>query len=74
MAARVGAVLPLTRLRSSIRARVDGDETALDVLLDVLQETVLRIHQNLDTVGDDDRLEAWVFRIARNMIVDHYRS
>ena len=38
MAARVGAVLPLTRLRSSIRARVDGDETALDVLLDVLQE------------------------------------
>ena len=74
MAARVGAVLPLTRLRSSIRARVDGDETALDVLLDVLQETVLRIHQNLDTLGDDERLEAWVFRIARNMIIDHYRS
>ncbi len=70
MAARVGAVLPLTRLRSSIRACVEDGETALDVL----QETFLRIHQNLDTVGDDDRLEAWVFRIARNMIVDHYRS
>ena len=59
-----------TRLRSFIRARVEDDQTASDLL----QETFLRIHQNLDTLGDAERLEAWVFRIARNMIVDHYRS
>ena len=59
-----------TRLRSFIRARVEDDQAASDLL----QETFLRIHQNLHTLGDDERLEAWVFRIARNMIVDHYRS
>ena len=59
-----------TRLRSFIRARVEDDQTTSDLL----QETFLRIHQNLDTVGDAERLEASVFRIARNLIVDHYRS
>ena len=58
------------RLRSFIRARVGDDQIASDLL----QETFLRIHQKLDTLGNDERLEAWVFRIARNMIVDHYRS
>ena len=43
-----------TRLRSFIRARVEDDQTASDLL----QEMFLRIHQNLDTLGDAERLEA----------------
>ena len=41
---------------------------------DILQEVFLRIHTNLETVRDLDRLESWVYQIARNSITDYYRS
>jgi len=40
---------------------------------DVVAEVMLRIHQNLGSLDDHERLTAWVFRIARNAITDHYR-
>ncbi len=59
-----------SRLRYFIRARVDDDPTASDLL----QETFLRIHKKLGTLEDEARLQAWVFQIAHNVIADHYRS
>lgn len=41
---------------------------------DILQEVFLRIHTNLDTVRDIDRLESWFYQIARNSITDYYRK
>ena len=58
------------KLRGFIRSRVKDDETAEDLL----QETFLRIHQRLRTLGDDERLASWVYQIARNLIADHYRA
>ena len=40
---------------------------------DVLQEVMLRIHRHSDELEHADRVAAWVHRIARNAIVDHYR-
>jgi RNA polymerase sigma-70 factor, ECF subfamily len=40
---------------------------------DVLQEVMLRIHRHGDELASADRVAAWVHRIARNAIVDHYR-
>lgn len=40
---------------------------------DIVGEVLLRVHRNLHTVEDQDRLAAWVFRIARNAITDEYR-
>src|SRR5215208_2505625 len=40
---------------------------------DVLQEVMLRIHRHGDELASADRVVAWVHRIARNAIVDHYR-
>ena len=40
---------------------------------DVLQEIMLRIHRHGDELESADRVAAWVHRIARNAIVDHYR-
>jgi RNA polymerase sigma-70 factor (ECF subfamily) len=57
-------------LRSFIRRRV-SDEHAAD---DLLQETFLRIHRNLGTLHDADRLAAWVYQIARNVVRDHHRK
>ena len=57
------------RLRQYIRARV-SDEHAVD---DLLQETFIRIHKNVEHLADRQRLNAWVFRIVRNMVTDYYR-
>lgn len=56
-------------LRRFIRRRV-SDEHVAD---DLLQETFVRIHQHIGTLDQGDRLTAWVYRIARNVIHDHFR-
>jgi RNA polymerase sigma-70 factor (ECF subfamily) len=58
-----------TELDRFVRRHVADPHQADDVVADVL----LRIHQHLGTVEDHERLTAWVFRIARNAITDHYR-
>ena len=40
---------------------------------DIVAEVMLRIHQHLGELDDRERVTAWVFRIARNAITDHYR-
>jgi RNA polymerase sigma-70 factor (ECF subfamily) len=52
-----------------VRRRVSDPHHADDVVAEVM----LRIHQNLGSLDDRERLTAWVFRIARNAITDHYR-
>ncbi len=41
---------------------------------DLLQETFVRIHEGLGSLKDDERVLAWVYRVARNTIADHFRS
>lgn len=57
-------------LRRFVRQRVRNDADAADVL----QETFLRIHHGIEDLRDADRLVAWVYRIARNAISDHFRA
>jgi RNA polymerase sigma-70 factor, ECF subfamily len=57
-------------LRRFVRRRVSDDHTADDLL----QETFVRVHRNLGTLHEADRLAAWVYRIARNVIHDHHRK
>lgn len=58
------------QLRPFISRRV---ATAADTD-DVLQEVLVRVHRGLAGLRDDERLAAWVYRIARNVIVDHVRA
>ena len=57
-------------LRRFIRRRVPDDHVADDLL----QETFVRVHRNIGTLQEADRLAAWVYRIARNVIHDHHRK
>jgi len=57
-------------LRTFVRRRVADPHEAEDLL----SEIVVRVHGHLDTLDDEERLTAWVFRIARNVIKDHYKS
>lgn len=56
-------------LRRFIRRRVPDDHVADDLL----QETFVRVHRNIGTLQEADRLAAWVYRIARNVVHDHHR-
>lgn len=58
------------RLKQFIRSRV-ADEAAAD---DILQDVFLKIHDHVDTLKDKEKVEGWVFQIARNAIIDHYRN
>ena len=57
-------------LRRFIRRRVSDDHVADDLL----QETFVRVHRNIETLQDADRLAAWVYQIARNVVHDHHRK
>jgi RNA polymerase sigma-70 factor (ECF subfamily) len=58
------------RLRGFVGRRI-GDTDAAD---DVAQEVLLRLHLKLGDLRSEDRLDAFAYRIARNAIIDHYRS
>src|SRR5687767_6581405 len=55
-------------LRSFVTRRVPGDEVD-----DVVQEVLLRIQQGVAELRDAERIDAWIFQIARNVITDGYR-
>jgi RNA polymerase sigma-70 factor (ECF subfamily) len=57
-------------LKSFIYSRVNDKDLADDILHDVF----LRAHANIEKLKDSAKLEGWIYRIARNAIIDHYRS
>jgi RNA polymerase sigma-70 factor, ECF subfamily len=59
----------LPQLRTFVRRRIADPNRADDLVADIL----LRIHQNVGSLDDQERLPNWVFRIARNAIIDEYR-
>jgi RNA polymerase sigma-70 factor (ECF subfamily) len=56
-------------LRRFVKSRVPDADTE-----DVLQDTLVRLHEAADSLRDADRAEAWVFSIARRAIADFYRD
>ena len=52
------------------RAWVNDDATADDRL----QTLFLRVHEKQASLHDQDRIGGWIWRIARNVLADHYRS
>jgi RNA polymerase sigma-70 factor (ECF subfamily) len=59
----------LDRLRGFVAARVEDPEVAADITQDVLVRTIAS--GALDRV---DNLGAWLYRAARNAVIDHYRT
>lgn len=53
-----------------IRARVSDPALAEDILQDVF----VKIQQRLDQLQDPAKLQSWIYLIARNAVIDHYRT
>lgn len=58
------------RVRRFVGARVN-DPAAAD---DIAQDVMLKVYARLGALPPDERLPAWVFAVARNAVVDHYRA
>lgn len=58
------------RVRNFILASVKNRWVADDLV----QETFLRVLQNLPKVRDQAKLSGWIFRIAANLCQDYFRS
>ena len=58
-----------TSIERFVRRRINDPHQADDVVAEVM----LRIHRHLGSLDDHERITAWVFRITRNAITDHYR-
>lgn len=59
-----------TGLKQFILKRIPGEQNAEDIL----QEVFLKIHTHIGTLKDGDKLQRWVYQIARNTIIDYYRT
>lgn len=55
-----------TFVRRRVRNPADAD--------DIVQRVFLQVHRGLDGLRDDERIHGWIYRTARNAIVDHYRA
>lgn len=40
---------------------------------DILQEVFIKVHQNIDSINDTEKLQAWLYQICRRTIIDFYR-
>lgn len=58
------------RLKGFILGRVRDEQDAQDIL----QEVFCKIHEKVDQLQDSDRLQAWVYQITRNAIIDFFRK
>jgi RNA polymerase sigma-70 factor (ECF subfamily) len=53
-----------------IRRRVG----AADLAEDILQDVFVKVHSRLDTLANVDRVQSWLYQIARNTIIDYHRT
>lgn len=58
------------KLLRFIRARVEDDHSAEDIL----QDTFLRLHKHFADEVEPESVSGWLHLVARRAIVDHYRA
>lgn len=63
----------LERLRPRIRQHVRGLVRNAADAEDLVQETLLRAHRQLDALRDPEALAGWLYRIATNLCLDFLR-
>ena len=59
-----------SKLRGYIRTRVRDHAAAEDIMQDVF----LKAHTRIAQLQSPEKLEGWLFLIARNAVADHYRK
>ena len=58
------------RILGYIQLRVADPDDAEDLM----QEVFIKVHVHIDQLQQKDRIIPWIYQIARNTVIDHYRS
>lgn len=58
------------KVRGFVGKRV-GDPSAAD---DITQDVMLKVQTHVGSLPPENKLPAWLFAVARNAVIDHYRS
>ncbi len=58
------------RLRAFLNSKISNPADVDDLL----QEILIKTHNNLHTVKDESSVKAWLFQIANRTVIDFYRS
>ena len=66
--------LPWQELHGNLRAFIGRRVQNQADVDDLVQRVLLQIITGLQSLRDDGRLHAWVYRTARNVIIDYYRA
>lgn len=45
-----------------------------DDVEDILQEVLIKTHENLSSIRDTSRIKSWLFQVANRAAMDYYRS
>ncbi len=45
-----------------------------DEVEDILQEVLIKTHENLPSIRDTSRIKSWLFQVANRTAMDYYRS
>lgn len=62
------------RFRDRLLAFIKGKVGSAEEAEDILQEVFVRVHTGLCCLQEWPVMERWIFRVTRNLIIDHYRS
>lgn len=65
---------PWEELHDSLRAFIGRRVRNQSDVEDLVQRVLLQIVKGLGSLREAERLHAWIYRTARNVIIDHYRS
>ncbi|GGK56993.1 RNA polymerase sigma factor SigZ [Amphritea balenae] len=60
--------------RTALKAFLLSKVAGRDDVDDLLQEILIRTHNNIHTLKEASSIKAWLFSIANNVIIDFYRS
>ncbi len=58
------------KLKQFVLRRMPDEQSGEDILQDVF----LKIHTRIDTLRNEEKLQSWIYQIARNAIADYYRE
>jgi RNA polymerase sigma-70 factor (ECF subfamily) len=42
--------------------------------MDIVQETFMRLYQRIHTFREGQNFKSWIFQVAKNLCIDHYRK
>lgn len=62
------------RFREPLYKFIKGKVPDENIAEDILQDVFLSIHKNLTRLREENKLQPWLYKIARNKIIDYYKK